>query len=119
MAIRGQTIEADILPSAIERFLRQIHVYRFRPDFGGHGRKRTGVGKTVQDLFRARFADKLPVLALIDKESDRVSGAKIDPELQMIFPCDGLQTLVYVSGKQLRRLALLIFLRQNASKDAF
>src|SRR5262249_18025409 len=76
------------------------------------------VGKTIEQSLWLGLPDESAVLALINKEPGRISGAEINSELQMIFGRDGLQTFAFVSKQQFWCFAFLVFFRQESTEYA-
>src|SRR4051812_14022729 len=52
-----QTVQPKILPAALQRFFREIHVHRLRADGCGRDRKRAGVSEAIQETLRPNLTD--------------------------------------------------------------
>src|SRR4029077_6601700 len=96
---------------------RKIDIHRFCICRRSRHGKGAGISKTIQDPLRFRSPDKAAILALIDKQPDRIACAEIDPELEMILGRNGLQTVACTAGSKLRRFALFVFPRQEPAED--
>lgn len=118
MIVCRQTVDAEIFPSARERFFRKINVYRRRPRTRRCDGKRTSVGKTIKQCFGRDAANKLPVRALIDKKPNGISGREIDSVTEHVFGRDALQIGFGIAHQQSGRFALGVLLREVAPKNA-
>ena len=112
MIVCRQTVEREIFPAARERFFREIDIDRGCAGAGRGNRKRTSVSKAIEQFLWRAAPDKLPVRALIDKETDRVTGREINSVAEQTFGRDTLQIRVRVAHHENRWIAFRVSFRK-------
>ena len=76
--VGGEIVQGEVLPAAIERLLRKIDAHGLGSAQGRRDGKRAGVREGIEQLFHAHAPDEGSIRALVNEESRRVTGRKIE-----------------------------------------